>query len=294
MAEDKKLTFFSKSKLDCPLCGAPFYREELLTGGGRMIAGNLTQDLRRLYEPSKKFGEIFPLVYTITVCPRCRYAAFPQDFFSPPDEGRLSLEEEAERREKSIETLFGPLDFGEPRTLKEGAAAYFLAIMCYDHFTKEDSPTIKQAVCALRAAWTFCDLYHRLPGENYDYLALNFYRKARFFYAQAVEKEQTGKEGIGAMKNLGPDLEKNYGYDGVLYLYGLFEFLHGSRKDTRRRAAALSRAKTTVAKIFGMGKASKNKPTVLLDRAKQLYADISRELEGLGGGIEGSDEPSAE
>ncbi|MDR3201222.1 MAG: DUF2225 domain-containing protein [Spirochaetales bacterium] len=294
MAEDKKLTFFSKNKFVCPVCDAPFFREDLLSGGGRMIAGNLTRDLRRIYEPSKKFGEIFPLIYTITVCPRCYYAAFPQDFFSPPDVARLSLEEEAERREKSIEPLFGPLDFKEPRTLKEGAAAYFLAIMCYDLFTKDESPTIKQAVCALRAAWTFSDLHRRLADESYDYLALNFYRKARFFYAQAVEKEQTGAEGIGAMKNLGPDLEKNYGYDGVLYLYGLFEYLMGSKKDAQKRAAALSRAKTTVAKIFGMGKASKNKPAVLLDRAKELYTDIARELEKLGGGIEGLDEPSAE
>ena len=294
MAEEKKLTFFSKNKQECPICEAPFFREELLTGGGRMIAGNLTRDLRRLYEPSKKFGEIFPLVYTITVCPRCYYAAFPTDFFSPPDVGRLALEEDAERREKSIEPLFGPLDFKEPRTLKEGAASYFLAIMCYDSFTKDASPTIKQAVCALRAAWTFSDLNHRLPDENYDFLSLNFYRKARFFYGQAVQKEQTGKEGIGAMKNLGPDLEKNYGYDGVLYLSGLFEYLTGSKKDPKKRAAALARAKTTVAKIFGMGKASKNKPAVLLDRAKTLYADITREIEKLGGGMEGPEEPSAE
>jgi uncharacterized protein (DUF2225 family) len=292
--DDKKLTFFSKNKFECPICEAPFYREELLTGGGRMIAGNLTRDLRRLYDPSKKFGEIFPLIYTITVCPRCYYASFSQDFAAPPPEGRLALEEAAERREQSIEPLFGPLDFKEPRTLKEGAAAYFLAIMCYDHFTKDQSPTIKQAVCSLRAAWTFCDLHRRLPADNYDYLALNIYRKAKFFYSQAVEKEQTGKESIGAMKNLGPDLEKNYGYDGVLYLYGLFEYLYGSQKDKSKRLAGLARAKTTVAKIFGMGKASKNKPAVLLDRAKELYADMAKEIERLGGGMEGFDEPSAE
>ncbi|MDR1317966.1 MAG: DUF2225 domain-containing protein [Spirochaetales bacterium] len=294
MSEDKRLTFFSKNKSECPVCQAPFFKEDLLTGRGRMIAGSLTRDLRRLYEPSKKFGEIFPLIYTVTVCPRCYYAAFPEDFFQPPLEAVSGLEEAAEKREKSIEPLFGPLDFKEPRTLKEGAASYFLALTCYDHFTKEQSPTVKQAVCALRSAWIFCDLHRRLPADNYDYLALNFYRKARFFYAQAVEKEQTGMEGIGFMKNLGPDLEKNYGYDGVLYLYGLFEYLHGSRKDRQKRAAALSRAKTTVAKIFGMGKASKNKPAVLLDRAKDLYTDIARELEKLGGGIDGTDEPSAE
>ncbi|MCL1818120.1 MAG: DUF2225 domain-containing protein [Spirochaetaceae bacterium] len=294
MAEDRKLTFFSKNAQVCPLCEAPFFREELLTGGGRMIAGKLTRDLRRLYEPSKKFGEIFPLVYTITVCPRCYYAAFSQDFFTPPATARPALTDDTEKREKSIVPLFGPLDFKEPRTLKEGAAAYFLAMMCYDHFTKDESPTVKQAVCALRAAWTFSDLYRRLPEDNYDFLAMNFYRKARFFYSQAVEKEQTGKEGISAMKNLGPDLEKNYGFDGVLYLFGLFEYLYGPKKDKKKRLAALTKAKTTVAKIFGMGKASKNKPAVLLDRAKELYTEISRELDRLGGGFGGLSEPSAE
>jgi uncharacterized protein (DUF2225 family) len=291
----KKLTFFSKNKFECPVCEEKFYKEDLLSGGGRMIAGTLTRDLRRLYEPSKKYGEIFPLIYTIIVCPRCYYAAFPQDFFSPPETALPQLEEDTERRQKTIEPLFGSLDFKEPRTLKEGAASYFLAIMCCDFFTKDESPTIKQAVAALRAAWIFSDLYHRLPGDNYDYLALNFYRKARFFYSQAVEKEQNGTEGIGAMKNLGPDIEKNYGYDGVLYLSGLFEYLHGSRRDARKRAAALGRAKTSVAKIFGMGKASKNKPAVLLDRAKDLYDDMGKELEKLGVQAEGgADEPAGE
>ncbi|RPJ07685.1 MAG: DUF2225 domain-containing protein, partial [Spirochaetaceae bacterium] len=81
-AEDKikKITFFQNQKIQCPICGDTFYREELLTGGGRLIAGKLTDELRRLYEPSVKFGEINPLVYPITVCPSCYYAVFADDF----------------------------------------------------------------------------------------------------------------------------------------------------------------------------------------------------------------------
>jgi hypothetical protein len=37
-------------------------------------------------------------------------------------------------------------------------------------------------------------------------------------------------------------------------------------------------AKTTVARLFGMGKASKQKPSALLDKARDLYALISEEV----------------
>jgi uncharacterized protein (DUF2225 family) len=278
----KKTTFFSKNQFECPLCETKFYKEDPLTGGGRMIAGNLTRDLRRLYEPSKKFGEVFPLAYAVVVCPGCLLSAYPQDFFALPEKARAGLAADAERRAKSLLPVFDALDFTEARGLKEGAASYFYAIMCYDHFPKEYAPTIKQGISALRTAWILGDLHRKYPSENYDFLALNFYRKARFFYNLAVEKEQTGKESMAAAKNLGPDLDKNYGYDGVLYLQGLFEFLHGSRQDPAKRIESLTRAKRSVAKIFGMGRASKNKPTVLLDRARDLYADMTKELEAAG------------
>jgi uncharacterized protein (DUF2225 family) len=284
MADDgaKKMTFFSKTQSECPLCETKFYKEDLVTGGGRMIAGDLTRDLRRLYEPSKKHGEVFPLIYTILVCPNCLYAAFPSDFFSPPDKGREALIEDTEKRAKSILPVFDDLDYSEPRTLKEGAASYFFAIMCYDRFLKDASPTIKQGMCALRAAWIFNDLHRKHSNENYDYLAMNFYRKARFFYSQAVEREQSGKETMTGAKYLGPDLDKNYGYDGVLYLNGLFEFLYGPKENSEKRIAALTSAKRFVAKIFGMGRASKNKPSILLDRTRDLYSEINKELESSG------------
>ncbi|GAB4363818.1 MAG: DUF2225 domain-containing protein [Spirochaetales bacterium] len=280
--QGKKLTFFQKNPIQCPLCETVFYREELLTGGGRMIAGPLTRELRRIYEPSKKFGEIYPLIYAITVCPACFYAVFSQDFLSLPEKSKSVLLEQSENRKENLKPLFRELDFTQPRTLVEGTASYILAVFCYDHFPKEYSPTIKQGLCCLRAAWCCNDLHRKYPNENYDYLAANLYRKARFFYTQAVEKEQSGAEPMSGMKSLGPDLDKDYGYDGVLYLNGLLELQFGPRQDQEKRIQALTNAKRYVAKIFGMGKASKQKPSALLDQARELYEDINKELERIG------------
>ncbi|MFQ3619686.1 MAG: DUF2225 domain-containing protein [Spirochaetales bacterium] len=280
--EGRKLTFFQKSPVECPLCETKFYREELMTGGGRMIAGPLTKELRRLYEPSKKYGEVFPLIYAILVCPNCFFAAFPQDFLSPPEKNKETLRDFSDKRKALVAPIFPNLDFTRPRTLKEGAASYILAVYCYDSYTKEASPTIKQGVCCLRAAWCCQDLHRKYPNENYDYLASNLYRKARFFYMQAVEKEQKGVEPMSGMKTLGPDLDKDYGYDGVLYLNGLLELLYGPKQNRDTRIQALTTAKRYVAKIFGMGRASKQKPSALLDQARSLYEEINKELEELG------------
>ena len=69
MAEKVKISFFAKNKTICPVCGAEFFRENLLSGGGRMNAGNLTPEMHRLYEPTHKYGKVYPLIYSVTVCP---------------------------------------------------------------------------------------------------------------------------------------------------------------------------------------------------------------------------------
>ena len=272
------LTFFQKSPIECPVCESKIYREELRTGRGRLIAGSLTDELRRNYEPSKKYGEVHPLIYAVTVCPTCYYAVLSSDFDRVPDSVRPALQAESQSRIESIAPLFPSLVFSEARGLKAGAAAYFLAMMCYDHFPKEFAPSFKQGLCALRAAWLCSDLHRKEPNENYDYLASLSYRKARFFYDVSIRNEQSGKENLGSAGHLGPDLDKNYGYDGVLYLTGLLELKYGPRKDAEKRREALTRVKRTVARIFGMGRASKDKPTAILDNARDVYEQISREL----------------
>ncbi|MBT3271641.1 MAG: DUF2225 domain-containing protein, partial [Spirochaetales bacterium] len=267
-----------------------FYREELLTGRGRLLAGDLTNELRRLYEPSVKYGLVNPLIYPVTVCPGCYFAAYNNDFLSVPKSALQELENGTDDRITSIQKIFGELDFHETRDTPEGAVSYFLALMCYDAFPREFSPVIKQGLCALRGAWLFADLHKALPTENYDYLSKLFYRKAHFFYILALDYETSGKQSITDVGHLGPDLDQNYGYDGVLYLSSYLELHHGPRENAELRISSLQRAKTTMAKLFGMGRASKEKPTAILDKARDQYALINAELEESGESGESADE----
>ncbi len=272
------ITFLSKDQTECPICNSKFKREELKSGGGRMIAGNLTDELRRLYEPSSKFGEIHPLVYTMTVCPKCHYSALPQDFCILDKESLGRIYERMQDRYESIKKLFSKVNFASARTLAEGAASYYLAILCYELVDTKYSPTIKQGVCSLRAAWLFGDLGKKYPEENYSYISDLLYRKALFFYRRAVELESNGKEMIANMKSFGPDLDKNYGYDGVLYLSALLEYKYGSRTNPARREEMMNFQKRSLAKMFGLGKSTKNKPGPLLEHARALYDNIKLEL----------------
>lgn len=279
MAEaTSSLTYFSKNPTECPICSTTFYREELRTGRGRLNAGDLTEELRRTYIPSQKYGEVYPLVYPVTVCPSCYFAAYSGDYDEVPEEAKAPLDQDTDRRISSVRPVFEDLDYTEPRGLQEGCASYYFAMMSYDHFPPEHSPTFKQGLSSLRAAWLSMDLHRKYPGEHYDYLARMFYRKARFFYSTAIEREQSGEEGLTAVRNMGPDLDKNYGYDGVLYMAGLLEFRYGPRKDRGRRHQALQRAKRIIARIFGMGRASKDKPQAILDNARDVYEEIAKEL----------------
>ena len=275
----KKVTFFSRNAITCPICDSDFYKEELFSGGGRLMAGELAHDLRRIYEPSKKFGELFPLIYFMLVCPHCLFSSFPADFLAPEvAKFKPNLEADSMKRRETVNMIFNDLNFTEPRRLTEGAASYFLAIMCYDHFDKKMSPTVKQGVSALRAAWIFNDLHRKAPGENWDYLAKQFYRKASFFYSQALEKEQNGTELLSGLKNLGPDLDKNYGYEGLLYLTGYLEYQYGSKKDIKARVEKLEKLKRVVSKMHGIGKASKDKPSAIINKARDLYEKIGDEI----------------
>ena len=65
----KKISYRAKEATKCPVCGTTHFKEELLSGSGRLIAGKLTQELQRLYEDNKKWGKIIPLVYHVQVCP---------------------------------------------------------------------------------------------------------------------------------------------------------------------------------------------------------------------------------
>lgn len=272
------ISFFQRNPIRCPVCDASLYREELLTGRGRLIAGNLTIELRRLYEESKKFGEVSPLIYPVTVCPDCYFALWKEDFLRLPPEFAQGLNEDRHDRIESLGALLGSSNFSEPRTLKEGLASYYLAIRCYDFLPKDFSPVVHQAISSIRAAWLCNDLERAQPGENYEHLGRLFYRKARYFYSLALEYEQKGVQSIAGCPNLGPDTDKNYSYDGVIYLAGYLEYHFGPRRNAEKRQEALTKVKRSVARIFGMGRASRNKPLPLLENAKALYNQIAQSL----------------
>ncbi|GHT85922.1 membrane protein [Spirochaetia bacterium] len=273
-----KISFQSKESYGCPVCNAEFHREELLSGSGRLNAGVLTDELHRLYEPSAKYGDIYPLAYQATVCPECWFASMDKDFFDLPKVNRDKVIADQEKRKKDTLLIFPGVDFHENRGLVSGAASLYLTLRCYDFFPKDFSPTIKQGIAALRTGWLLDELNVQYPGQHYDWVATLFKKKAQFLYNDAIRREQSGIENLSSVKVFGPDTDKNYAYEGALYLCALLKSKYGPSSDAAQRTASLEEARRTVAKIFGMGKSSKAKPGSLLESAKALYENISKEL----------------
>jgi uncharacterized protein (DUF2225 family) len=276
--EDLKVSFLSKDELTCPVCDTGFRREELLSGGGRMIAGAMTDELHRLYEPSVRYGDVYPLAYQATVCPECWFASMDKDFSSLPSSAWDKVTADREKRIADTMLIFPQADFHENRGLISGAASLYLTVVCYDYFPPEFSPTLKQGIAALRTSWLLDELNSKNPGEHYDWLSVLFKRKAYFFYTEAITREQSGKEKFGGIKNFGPDTDKNFAYEGTLYLSALLAYRYGPTEDIARRTAYLGEAKRTIAKIFGLGKSSKSRPGPLLEHARNIYNQINKEL----------------
>jgi len=275
-----KISFMKKDVTVCPVCNANFHKEELRAGGGRLIAGALTEELHRLFEPSSKYGDVYPLAYYIVVCPECWFASTEADFpLFPQAQKNLAFSDRSRRKADTL-LVFPETDFSGPRGLMEGAASLYLALRCYDFYGKEFSPTIKRGITSIRTAWLLDELHKKLPKENYDWLALLFRKKAQYFYGEALAREQTGAETMSALKNFGPDLDKNYAYEGMLYLCAYLRFKYGPPTTTlEEKRLSLEEARRTIAKLFGMGKKSKDRPGAFLDMARKVYNAIQAELE---------------
>ena len=140
-------------------------------------------------------------------------------------------------------------------------------------------PTMKQAILSLRLSWLCRDLDEAVPNHNFSVMAETFVRKALFFYQQAVVNETSRVEMSSSISNFGPDIDKNYGWDGVIYLCGLLEYKYGQKKDPELRLKKLEEYKTAIARIFGFGKSTKSKPGPLLEHSRNLYDNLSKELE---------------
>ncbi|GMO39709.1 MAG: DUF2225 domain-containing protein [Termitinemataceae bacterium] len=274
-----KISYQAKEAIECPICECKFHREELLSGSGRLIAGVLTDELHRLYEPSSKYGRLYPLAYVATVCPNCWFASLPADFAKIPEDSIEKAKAEEDVRKTEAAKICPGVDFEQTRNLHAGIISQFLVLRCYDYYSSSSSPTIKQGLAAVRTGWLLDDLHAIEPGQNYDWLSTLFKKKARFFYSQALQKEQSGKESLSALTNLGPDTDQNYGYEGLLYMTGLLEFKYGDTNDAVRRHDSLENAKRTLAKMFGMGKSSKSKPGPLMEKSRALYEEFGRVID---------------
>lgn len=278
--EEKKkpaLSYWSKDKMTCPICRKAFDREIMRSGNGRMIAGPLTEELHRQFEPSAKYGRVYPLIYEIGCCPNCYSAFFWSDFgekFSADLSDRLY--ETSDKRKKACEAIFPYFNLKKERTLFDGTAMYYLALMTYDLCPADFLPTMKKGIISLRLAWLCNDINTHCANHNYDYISQVFYRKALFFYQQAIINESQRTEKSSTLANMGPDMDKNYGWDGVIYLCGLLEYKYGQQEDIQLRLKKLNESKISIARIFGLGKSSKSKPGPLLEHARELYDNLTK------------------
>lgn len=279
--EKGKVSFYSKNKTVCPVCSEEFHKEELLSGGGRMNAGNLTGELHRLYNTTNKFGDIYPLIYPVAVCPSCLYSAYASDFESITSESIQKLNIQTEKRKEEAKNLFPRYNFNRRRGVIEGILSYILATMCYDSIDSSFQPIFKQGLSCLRAAWLCNDYNKKVPDENFDYLRDVLYRKASFFYSEVIVAEKDGREFYEDISHFGPDIDHNHGFDGVLFLSGLLEYKYGPKENREARIASLEVAKITISRIVGMGKASKSKPSDFVETARDLHGLIKEEIDRL-------------
>jgi uncharacterized protein (DUF2225 family) len=204
------------------------------------------------------------------------------DFPNLPDSKADAVFMDKDRRQADTLLIFPNIDFAEPRGLMEGAASYYLTMHCYDYYEKNVSPTIKQGLASIRAAWLLDELDKKFPTQHYDWLAILFRRKARYFYNEALSREQFGYESMSGIKIYGPDTDKNYSYEGMLYLCAYLNYKYGPSQSPEDRRASLEIARRTIAKLFGMGKSSKDKPGAFLDLARKMYDTINKEIAAFG------------
>ena len=80
------------------------------------------------------------------------------------------------------------------------------------------------------------------------------------------------------MKAFGPDTDKNYSYEGMLYICAYLRYKFGPAHSAEERKTSLEEARRTIAKLFGMGKSSKDKPGAFLEHARALYDTINNEI----------------
>lgn len=278
------LTYFAKDPYNCPVCGYSFRKEELMQGGGRLNAGKLTEELRRLYIPTQKWGRVEPLIYTLVVCPNCLYTAYKDDFnnkyLTPEIISKLDSYREV-RGEYAI-AIVGNVNFEKPRDLKHGLLSYILAVSSYAFQPKKIAPSFKKGLSALRGAWLAGDLFELEKKQEYARLQLLLYKKALEFYSAFIENYSKGQEDMNSIKFFGPGNDKDFGFDGVFYVYAVLKYkLLFLEEDPQKKLDIIAECKRYIAKFVGIGKKSIDKPADVLDMGRDLYDRMSKDEEEL-------------
>jgi len=281
-----KLTYYKKNPYKCPVCGTDTLQEELLTGRGRLIAGGLSLELRRYYKPSSQWGLARPLIYPISVCPKCLYSVFSADF-----EQKITNKErfkdfvvDSKNRLSLVQTHFPDSSFQKPnRDLVEGIVSYLLAHHCYSLHDPEYNPTFQSGKCAIRCAWLLQDFMNELTDadqrKKYQTLQDYYYREAAQKYGLTLEYEEKGIEPLPNHINLGPDTDKNFGFEGVKYLYCLLNYrMCFFEANITRRLMKFRMARKMLSQVFGFGVSSKEKPTPILNMAKLVHKLITDKI----------------
>lgn len=279
-----KNSFFLKKPIHCPVCEHEFQREVLRTGQGRLISLFMRPDLRRVYKFSEKYGEILPLIYNAVVCPKCYFATLNEDF---EKKDHLNIEEAKANtiiRKDLAKELFPDLsiDFNKERDLYHGLLSFFLAANGYNFFNGSGYTSAKKGFSFLRGAWCCLDIDEKENDKGFDKLAIHFRYQAFLAYRQALKSMYEAKGRFGEITHYGPDLDTNYGYNGFIYVhcYHSIYFLP-LLSNAVDKYKELNSAQIYLSKVFGFGKSSRDKPSPLLDAAKDLYDSIREELQKL-------------
>ncbi len=277
----ESMTFFMSKGMPCPVCNHDVYPEELRQGRSRINAGELRDDLFRNYIPDKDSGEVFPFLYSVGVCSQCLFAGFWNDFkkIHKKNVAALATSEAKNDRINALGLLYKKIpDFTARKSLLNGFAAYVLALETYEKFRENDAPNIRQAICSLRLAWLARILLEHGYGEECKNFIKMFYKKALFFYTQAIQRDTSGYEPLHVVTFLGPDVDKDYGYDGVVYMRAWLELHYGDKTCALERQNMLNTLRNSLSKVFGFGRSSKEKPSVLLNTARKTFEAVEAEI----------------
>ncbi len=277
-------TFFSSKPIECPSCENEVYQESILSGKGRLDAGELREDLYRNYNVTEEFGNMYPFLYAVTTCPKCLYTTFSKDFLVIHKRNKKTLfhSDMIHKRKKTLSFLFKKIpDFKQKKDIMSAFASYLLAMDTYNEIRSRDSPSIRMAICSLRSAWIAKILEEHKYGDFMKTLKDIFYRKSYFFYKRSLQYDTIGKESLGNIWSLGPDIDKDYGYEGVVYLLAWYVVKYESLNDPTQRRNELQKARTNLSKVFGFGKASREKPSILLSIARDVFDKTEKEMHAI-------------